>query len=91
MDDKLNSSKELISIVSHGFRIYESVLSNFFQDFHTIIEAVNELGLLTFIPNVSRKIIHVSQHPQVEFILKDVVTNWLSRKLMLDYIVTLLE
>ena len=82
-----DGAKELPSTVSLLRVADNSITANKLEDIFTMQQVVNELGLFSFLPNISTIVIHEGQHPKEELILEDKVINRLARKLVLAYIV----
>ena len=69
MDNMPDSAEELSSTVLL-FRVADnSITSNELEDIITVQEIVNELGLFSFLPNISTIVVHECQHTKEELIL----------------------
>ena len=69
MDNMPDGAEELSSTVSL-FRVADnSITSNELEDIITVEKIVNELGLFSFLPNISAIVVHEGQHAKEELIL----------------------
>ena len=83
--------EELASSIPLFPHIEMPVIPDKGKDLNTALKMVDKLGLLFFFSNICRKIIHESQHAEIEFVSANEILQRFTHRLMRRTVIALVK